>query len=613
MREFWHRAVQQLKRLRIQVFWAYFAVLTPCFIMVSIGLVLAARQVMIQQIGGSRLDILRQIGERANTMKTSTTTLVDLYRYELDAQGFVGAPLDAEAAVAARMYLDSQKTKYDGLFHPIGLEHDLMVLGGNGFSYSSLHGGQPPTELGNQLWYRRLVQSLGQAGDGGVRFSSTFRDSSDDGCGTYRFAAGRLMQCESYTSTLLVLIDEQVLEDLYTPALSEGSEIYIYDQEGRIVSHRDKKMLGKQFVDVTHMNELYGADQFTLVKKLGSDYLLTTYLDEGTGWTIVEEIPARTLFGVLDRMYVLMGVVLAVCLILSLAVALWQSRRISRPLTQLSEVMDAFGSRDFVPLQANTGTLELDHLRQSFNHMAVEIFHLMDAVTEREQQKRILEMNFLRAQINPHFLYNMLFSIRCTMEIGKSGKAVQMIEAFTDLLKSTLKATGDTISLADEFENTRKYMVVQKLRYGETVHYEMDLGEGTGECMVPPLILQPLVENAIFHGLEAKESADMVVVSSAFEGSDLILTVTDDGAGMDARTLEMVRRRTLDGMRETESDSIGLANVHSRIRLNYGAGYGLTLDSVSNIGTTVMLRLPARGRVNTLQGKGGAVLESVDR
>ena len=105
----------------------------------------------------------------------------------------------------------------------------------------------------------------------------------------------------------------------------------------------------------------------------------------------------------------------------------------------------------------------------------------------------------------------------------------------------------------------------------------------------------------------------MVVVSSAFEGSDLILTVTDDCAGMDARTLEMVRRRTLDGMRETESDSIGLANVHSRIRLNYGAGYGLTLDSVSNIGTTVMLRLPARGRVNTLQGKGGAVLESVDR
>ena len=176
--------------------------------------------------------------------------------------------------------------------------------------------------------------------------------------------------------------------------------------------------------------------------------------------------------------------------------------------------MDAFGSRDFVPLQANTGTLELDHLRQSFNHMAVEIFHLMDAVTEREQQKRILEMNSCGRKSTPLFVQ---YAVLHPLHDGnwKSGKAVQMIEAFTDLLKSTLKATGDTISLADEFENTRKYMVVQKLRYGETVHYEMDLGEGTGECMVPPLILQPLVENAIFHGLEAKESADMVVVSSA--------------------------------------------------------------------------------------------------
>lgn len=612
MGELWRRAVRQLKRLRTQVFLAYFAVLTPCFIVMGVGLVLAARQLMIQQIGTSRLDMLRQIGERANTVKTSATTLVDLYRYELDAQGYVAAPLSEGEAGEAHAYLDRQKAKYDGVFRPIGLGHDLVVLGGNGFVYSSLPGGLPPAELEDQLWYRRLTQSLGQAGDSSVRFSSTFRDGPDDG-GIYQFAAGRLMHRAGGASVLLVMIDEQVLEDLYTPALSEGSEIYIYDQEGRIVSHRDKKMLGKQFVDVARMAELYGTDQFSLVKKLGSDYLLSTYLDEATGWTIVEEIPARTLFGVLDRMYVLMGVVLAACLALSLAVAFWQSRRISRPLTQMSEAMDAFGSRDFTPLPANTGTLELDHLRQSFNHMAVEIFHLMDAVTEREQQKRVLEMNFLRAQINPHFLYNMLFSIRCTVEIGKNEQAVQMIEAFTDLLKSTLKATGDTIPLADEFESTRKYLVVQKLRYGEKVHFEMDLGEGTAGCMVPPLILQPLVENAIFHGLEAKESADMVVVASSLEGADLVLTVTDDGAGMDAATLEKVRRNAWGGGRETQGDSIGLANVHSRIRLNYGAGYGLALDSVPDIGTTVTLRLPALDGARERQKKGGAALESIDR
>lgn len=97
-------------------------------------------------------------------------------------------------------------------------------------------------------------------------------------------------------------------------------------------------------------------------------------------------------------------------------------------------------------------------------------------------------MNFLRAQINPHFLYNMLFSIRCTVEMGKSEQAVQMIQAFTDLLRTTLKTTEDAIALRDEFENTRKYLVVQKLRYGEKVHFEMDLAPETELCRVPPLI-----------------------------------------------------------------------------------------------------------------------------
>ena len=224
--------------------------------------------------------------------------------------------------------------------------------------------------------------------------------------------------------------------------------------------------------------------------------------------------------------------------------------------------------------------------------MAVEIFHLMDAVQEREQQKRVLEMNFLRAQINPHFLYNMLFSIRCTVEIGKNEQAAQMIDAFSDLLRSTLAVKDSTIPLRDELESTRKYLVVQKLRYGEKVHYEIDMQEGSERCMVPALILQPLVENAIFHGLEAKEDADMIVIASTLKDGELLLSVTDDGAGMDREKLEQVRTR-YSRPRVQGASSIGMANVHNRIRLNYGEGYGLFVESAPGIGTTATLRMPA--------------------
>lgn len=582
----------QMKKLRTQLFWAYLLLFT-LFLAVALAAFALVRQLVTGQIGAGRLDVLRQIAERASTIKTSGITLSNLYFYELEEQGALEVePGAGEDALTA--YLDRQKAKYDEVFSQIGIDNEVLFTQPQGFCYDS---GQAVSfeALGQQLWYRRLLQSLIANPEEEVQFSRTFRNdfAPAPGGARYQFAAGRRMEkADGSAGVLLVLLDEQLLEELYAPALGEGGEIYIYDQDGFIVSHSNKKMLGKQFVNVDNMRSMYGENRYSVIQKLGQSYLLSTYLDEDTGWTIVEEIPTDAIFGVLNQAYTILGGAALAGLAAALAVALYMSARISRPLTELSDAMDAFGSRDFAELSANTGTWEIDHLRQSFNHMAVEIFHLMDAVQERERQKRVLEMNFLRAQINPHFLYNMLFSIRCTVEIGKNRQAAQMITAFTDLLKSTLMVKKAAVPLEDEFESARKYLVVQKLRYGDKVHFELDLGPGTGRCQVPPLILQPLVENAIFHGLEAKPSADMVVVASALEGRELVLTVTDDGAGMDAETLERVRAKC----RSTDlgdGSSIGLANVHNRIRLNYGAGYGVQLDSVPDIGTTVTIRMPA--------------------
>lgn len=201
-------------------------------------------------------------------------------------------------------------------------------------------------------------------------------------------------------------------------------------------------------------------------------------------------------------------------------------------------------------------------------------------------------MNFLRAQINPHFLYNTLFSIRCAVEVGKNSQAAQMLGAFIDLLRSTLSVKDNTVPLRDELLTTRKYLVVQKLRYGEKVHYEVEMQSGTELCMVPPLILQPLVENAIFHGLEAKSQGGTVVIESALQGENLLLTITDDGAGMDEETLNQARANCEQNVVK-DAHSIGMSNVHNRIRLNYGDGYGLTLESSKGIGTTITLLMPA--------------------
>lgn len=371
----------------------------------------------------------------------------------------------------------------------------------------------------------------------------------------------------------MVLMDEGVLQRLYEPALADGSEIYIYDQQGYIVSHPNKKLLGKQFVDPQAMAELYGTNCATMIRKQGKAFLLTTYLDENTGWTIVEEIPAEMIFGELNRMYTIIAGVLAGCLVLSLGAALAQAQKIAKPLMGLSRAMDAFGGRNFTPVSVHTGTREIDLLSQSFNHMAGEITSLMQAVTEQERQKRLAEMNFLRAQINPHFLYNMLFSIRCTVEMGKSDQAVRMIQAFTDLLRTTLRTTEEAIPLEAEFENTRKYLVVQKLRYGDKVHFEMDLAPETGSCQVPPLILQPLVENAILHGLDGV-TGSQIRVDIVRREDMLKISVTDNGKGLP----EEMAGKPYAPKLPLAGNHLGLYNVNTILTKYYGADCGLYLE-----------------------------------
>ncbi len=579
------------KKLRTQLFLTYFLVFTFFFTAVSVLVSGSIRDLLLDQIGSNRTAVLRQIGERADIVKTSSITLSNLYRYEIQSNGFLEKGMSEEAGEKARRYLDSQKEIYDEVFSRIGLGYEVVLMGENGFIYNSDSANVDVSTWMHQPWFKYLLAALNSGTDETVEFSRTF-STNENGSSVYRFAAGQMLDWGGSRSVLLILIDEQQLENLYVSTQEQGGEVYIYDQNGFIVSHSNKKMLGKQFIDVDYMQNEYGTNRSNIIKKLGESYVLSTYLDEKTGWTIVEESPTRIILGALNQTYWIMGCLLATGLILALGVSVYISRRVSNPLTELSNAMDKFGTPEFTTSPVGNSTQEIGSLQESFRHMAVEISSLMEIIREREQQKRKLEVNFLRAQINPHFLYNTLFSIRCAVEVGKNSQAAQMLGAFIDLLRSTLSVKDNTVPLRDELLTTRKYLVVQKLRYGEKVHYEVEMQSGTELCMVPPLILQPLVENAIFHGLEAKSQGGTVVIESALQGENLLLTITDDGAGMDEETLNQARANCEKNVVK-DAHSIGMSNVHNRIRLNYGDGYGLTLESSKGIGTTITLLMPA--------------------
>lgn len=591
IKKYWEKFKQAFGKLKTQLYLGYGVTFAVLSILIISFLFLGVKHLMMDQIGQSRLDVLKQISERSNTIKNSTITISNLYRYDEEVQRCLNENgLSEEEMEQAGRYLDGVKENYDRVFHDVGVAYDVVILGDNGFRYASRGRDHYDFDgLESQLWYKRSYDA-----ENDIVFISSFREKFDLSSREerYVFAAFRRVAGTEggETGTILVNVDEKYLEDLYGTA-EDRSNLYIFDKKGNIVSSREKSLLGKNFIGVDNFRRLYGENEYHIIKKLGQDYLLSNYYDPQTGWTIVEEMPCAVILQPLNQALVLLLAIVSGCLLAGTGAACYMSERISKPILKLCRLMDRVKQGDFDVISDIRGYEEVNQLKDSFNEMAAEIKKLLEDIRDNEMQKRKSEMDFLRAQINPHFLYNTLFSIQCMIELKKNDQAVLMMAAFTDLLKKTLSVDTDFITLKEEFESTEKYLVLQQIRYGDKIHYECEMGAETERCLVPALIIQPIVENAIFHGIEAKEEAGLIIVESVVSEGALLITVSDDGVGLDEK--ELARMTAQFGEREYQSGrSIGILNVLNRIKINFGEEYGLTLESEPGIGTSVTMRLP---------------------
>jgi len=212
--------------------------------------------------------------------------------------------------------------------------------------------------------------------------------------------------------------------------------------------------------------------------------------------------------------------------------------------------------------------------------------------------EREAELHALQNQINPHFLYNTLESINMMALTHGDRDISRMVTSLGRLLRLTLSSTEALIPLDAELEHVRHYLVVQRMRYGDRISMTVDVDPALLDCIVPKLTLQPLVENALYHGLEPRPGAGRVVVRGCRAGDDLALTIEDDGAGMDAVRLATVRAQ-LEEEAPRDRRSIGLANVHKRLKLYCGPAYGLSITSAPDEGTRVRLTLPRTLRTET--------------
>ena len=396
----------------------------------------------------------------------------------------------------------------------------------------------------------------------------------------------------TYSGVLLVDMGfsgiEQVCRDV---ELAGGGYIYLTDAEGELIYHPRQQLIyagletennlaAASLPDGVHTETFEGERRLVAVKTVGY-----------TGWKLVGVVPRG---GASDDGYTfLFG--LSMLLFSAFLMALLNFRisaRISDPIRRLEQsVKELEAGAQEVAIRED-GCYEVRRLAHSIASMVSTMRHLMDDIILQEKRKRRSELEVLQSQINPHFLYNTLDSVIWMTEAGRYDEAIQMVTSLARLFRIALSRGRSFIPLADELEHARHYMTIQQIRYQDKFTASVTAEEGVEGLYTLKLIVQPLLENAIYHGMAGCEEDGRITVTARRDGSDLVIDVADNGTGMPPEVVERLLDESQPQTRSSGS-GIGVRNVHRRIRLTFGEQYGLEVFSEPDEGTTVRIRLPA--------------------
>lgn len=269
------------------------------------------------------------------------------------------------------------------------------------------------------------------------------------------------------------------------------------------------------------------------------------------------------------------------------------SAGILKPMRLLSEAAGRIAGGDLTARAKVHSQDEVEELADSFNSMAESLGELVGKVREEEEKRRKTDLRLLQEQINPHFLYNTLDTIVWLIEVNEPDQAVDMVVTLSDFFRLVLSKGKEFISIRQEEQHIRSYLQIQEKRYHDILDYEIRMDPRVYDYEIPKLTLQPLVENALYHGIKYKRSRGSIWVRGELDGNEIHLYVRDDGVGMAPEELGELRKEIERPCKETEK-GFGLANVNERIRMYFGNGYGMRIQSEKGKGTEIELTIPAR-------------------
>jgi len=376
--------------------------------------------------------------------------------------------------------------------------------------------------------------------------------------------------------------------------LGEGGHINIIDPEYNVVYTSLPGGVGEVEVEVMKQIILGSRNVFL------DGHNMTVNVDTlaNTKWRICVFINIDQLNVIQQSFLITIVVVSLLVLLIGLLLFVFASRLITGPLKQLETAMWSIEKSDYFRTEEVEliASKEVAALTRRFNKMMIKISELMERVVTEQNAQRKSELKALQSQINPHFLYNTLDSIIWLVENNKNIEANEMVVALSRLFRISISGDREVITVRDEIEHVRNYLLIQTIRYTNAFDYTFDVDEAALEIKTMKLVLQPLVENCIYHGMKNRIDPGHICISARIEGDYLLLSVSDNGYGIRQETIDKLYLSFKDS---TVSDSVGLKNIYHRVMIYYGGNAEMKIESVLDEGTTITIKEPLNRNENT--------------
>lgn len=388
---------------------------------------------------------------------------------------------------------------------------------------------------------------------------------------------------------IIIHINADVLDELYSRFnLDDSANIVLLDSFGSTLPDIGAltEEQEKTFSDILSLEK---SGDIRRYEGSSEDFIYYSAMEE-LGLTLVTSIPYRVLTAPIQSMFGAILLFLLICILLSVIVSRYIWKSITGPLTKLVAYIRDTSELKFDTDFTDNSKDELGFMAQSYNNIVKIMKKMVTQIEQEQEDKRKAEIRLLQAQINPHFLFNTLDSLRFTAMMSRADTVSEGLSSLSHILRNSIIDDNSYITIPDEIRCIEDYIVIQKIRYGEFIELHKQIDPETEDCLIMKFLLQPIVENSIIHGMQKNESLD-ITIRTQHRDNLVVITIADNGSGFDME--EKIDKET-NIIKSSKMSGIGLENVKQRLELEFRTEQSFTIHSEKGVGTTVTITYPFR-------------------